>query len=36
MFTGLFMNTLLYSSLICLIIKPKVGFELNLFTKQKS
>ena len=34
MFTSLFTNTLLCLSLICLIIEPKVRFELSLFTKQ--
>lgn len=34
MFTNLLTNTLLYLSLTRLIIKPKVEFKLNLFTKQ--
>ena len=34
MLTSLFTSTLLYLSLVGLIINPKVGFELRLFTKQ--
>lgn len=30
-FMSLFTNTLLYSSLFCLIVEPKVKFEYNLF-----
>ena len=30
----MFTNTLLYLSLTCLIIKPKLRFELGFFTKQ--
>ena len=34
MFMSLLTNTLLYLNLTQLIIKPKVGLKLNLFTKQ--
>ena len=36
MFTSLFMKTLLYLSLTCLIVEPKFGHEFGLFFKQKN